>query len=239
MTHPQSHTAALLDLRLGVEMDKHYLDDGEAKLSALDAAIAALSANPPTPTAALREAIARQFPDDPANAARAHAALTEVLSNHPTGWRDIATAPKDGCTLLLGYFNSHGKWRTLRGQWMNDDYIAENWEDPDDAEAGWYETAVEAEEMPNCWRIHPTHWQPLPDAPGAHPAEQQEGDAAGEKDAALLQAMAAEWDRARRGVDSHMPIWDALCEAVGDDADGAGMRQAISAAMQAMNGEGN
>lgn len=63
----------------------------------------------------------------------------------------------------------------------------------------------------------------------AHPAEQQEGGEA--KDAARLKAMAAEWDRARRGVDSSMPIWDALCEAVGDNADGNGMRAAIDAAV--------
>lgn len=47
------------------------------------------------------------------------------------------------------------------------------------------------------------------------------------EDADRLQAMAAEWDRARRGVDSHMPIWESLCEAIGEDADGAGMRAAI------------
>lgn len=47
------------------------------------------------------------------------------------------------------------------------------------------------------------------------------------EDAELLRAMAAEWDRARRGVDSYMPIWEALCEAIGNDADGTGMREAI------------
>lgn len=38
-----SHIAALKDLRLGVEMDRHHLDDGDAKLAALDAALAVLS----------------------------------------------------------------------------------------------------------------------------------------------------------------------------------------------------
>ena len=51
------------------------------------------------------------------------------------------------------------------------------------------------------------------------------------KDAELLQAMAAEWNQNRRGVRyAGMPIWDALCEAVGDDADGTAMRAAIDAA---------
>ncbi|CAB3689632.1 hypothetical protein LMG3458_02062 [Achromobacter deleyi] len=86
------------------------------------------------------------------------------------GWLPIESAPKTGRTLLLGYRNSLGKWRTVRGQWMSFDYIANHWEDPDDVEEGWFETAVEAEEIPNCWRITPTHWMPLPAEPGAAPA---------------------------------------------------------------------
>lgn len=81
------------------------------------------------------------------------------------GWQDIATAPKDGRTVQLGYFNSHGKWRSLRGQWMSADYIAEYWEDPDEGEPGWYETSVEKDDTPNCWRTEPTHWAPLLAAP--------------------------------------------------------------------------
>lgn len=87
------------------------------------------------------------------------------------GWLPIESAPKTGCTLLLGYWNSHGKWRTVRGQWMSAEYIAEYWEEPDDAEEGWFETAVEAEEVPNCWRTTPSHWQPLPAAPGVSTVE--------------------------------------------------------------------
>ncbi|KDC15255.1 hypothetical protein L504_2128 [Bordetella bronchiseptica F2] len=48
---------------------------------------------------------------------------------------------------------------------MSDEYIGNNWEEPDDIEAGWFEMAVEADDVPNCWRIEPTHWQPLPAAP--------------------------------------------------------------------------
>jgi hypothetical protein len=83
-------------------------------------------------------------------------------------WRPIATAPKDGRGLLLGHFNSHGKWRTLRGQWCSADAIAETWEE--DAPEGWYETSVESDDLPNCWWTEPTHWMPLPTAPGATPA---------------------------------------------------------------------
>lgn len=87
------------------------------------------------------------------------------------GWQPIETAPKTGCTLLLGYPNSLGNWRTTRGQWMSEEYIAENWEDPEDVEPGWFETSVEADDLPNCWCIEPTHWMPLP----AAPTQQQEG----------------------------------------------------------------
>ncbi|SIT25264.1 hypothetical protein [Achromobacter sp. MFA1 R4] len=81
------------------------------------------------------------------------------------GWLDIASAPKTGRTLLLGYWNSHGKWRTVRGQWMSAEYIGREWEDPDGVEAGWFETAVEADDEPNCWPVNPSHWQPMPVPP--------------------------------------------------------------------------
>lgn len=103
------------------------------------------------------------------------AALESALRDALDGWQPIATAPKDGRTLLLGYFNSHGKWRTMRGQWMSADYIAENWEEPDNGVEGWHETSVEADETPNCWYTEPTHWMPLPAAPSAKLAQGKKG----------------------------------------------------------------
>jgi hypothetical protein len=88
-------------------------------------------------------------------------------------WQPIETAPKTGRTLLLGYPNSLGKWRTVRGQWMTQEYIDQNWEDPDEAEAGWYETSVEADDAPSCWPITPTYWQPLPTPPADAAIESQ------------------------------------------------------------------
>lgn len=89
-------------------------------------------------------------------------------------WKPIESAPQTGRTLLLGYWNSLGKWRTVRGQWMSAECIAASWEEPDDIEAGWFETSVEAEDVPNCWPIDPTHWMPLPAAPGTPPASAQD-----------------------------------------------------------------
>lgn len=91
--------------------------------------------------------------------------LTAVPPAPTEQWMPIADAPQDGRTLLLGYFNSHGKWRTLRGQWMSEDYIAEYWEEPDGVEPGWFETVVEHDDIPNCWPTDPTHYQLLPSPP--------------------------------------------------------------------------
>ncbi len=82
-------------------------------------------------------------------------------------WQPIETAPKDGRTLLLGYFNSHGKWRTMRGRWYSLDTIVEEWEESDLAGEGWYETVVESDDYPNCWWAEPTHWMHLPPPPAA------------------------------------------------------------------------
>ena len=83
--------------------------------------------------------------------------------SEPSGWMPIETAPKDGRVLWLGYYNAHGNWRTLRGEWISADQIAECCEE--EAEPGWYETAVEAEDPPNAWATSPTHWRPLPKPP--------------------------------------------------------------------------
>lgn len=84
-----------------------------------------------------------------------------------SGWQPIETAPKDGRTLLLGYFNKLGNWRTVRGQWFEQDELDE-WEGDDYGNpADWYETADAADDPPNCWRIEPTHWMPTPQPPRA------------------------------------------------------------------------
>ena len=96
--------------------------------------------------------------------AYARAALAAPAPQAPA-WQPIETAPQDGRTVLLGYFNSHGKWRTLRGQWFSQAEIDDTWKEPDTGEPGWYETVVESDDIPNVWRCCPTHWMPLPAAP--------------------------------------------------------------------------
>lgn len=97
------------------------------------------------------------------------------MTNHPASptpvpaetnaWQAIESAPKDGRAMLLGHFNSHGNWRTIRGAWCSADAIAETWEN--EADEGWYEMAVEADDTPSAWWTEPTHWMPLPAPPGA------------------------------------------------------------------------
>lgn len=83
------------------------------------------------------------------------------------GWQPIAAAQKSGRTLMLGFFNESGKWRTTRGQWFTQEHIDDTWEDADDCKAGWYETPVVGED---CYPVAPTHWMPLPTAPGSTPS---------------------------------------------------------------------
>lgn len=79
-------------------------------------------------------------------------------------WQPIETAPKNQ-NILLGLFNNHNKWRTMRGSWFSKEEIDEYWENPEDFEAGWYEVSVEADDTPNCWPTAPSHWMPLPEPP--------------------------------------------------------------------------
>ena len=108
-------------------------------------------------------------------AGEARSALLHHARMRPAeGWMPIESAPKDGRTLLLGHFNSHGKWRTARGQWFSRNVIEETWEH-EEADEGWYETSVECDADENCWWTEPTHWMPLPQppipaAPGAAPS---------------------------------------------------------------------
>lgn len=83
-------------------------------------------------------------------------------------WREIETAPK-GRTLLVGYTNRAGKWRTVRGHY----YLPQTLELSDDygddygdgfAPEGWYEE-VENSGTINFTDEPPTHWMPLPSRP--------------------------------------------------------------------------
>lgn len=85
-------------------------------------------------------------------------------------WQPIETGPKDGKTVLLGFHNKSGNWRTFRGQWVTREYIDEYFEYPEDTEPCWMETSVNCEDDNNMWFSDPTHWMSLPEAPIKEPS---------------------------------------------------------------------
>jgi len=90
------------------------------------------------------------------------AGAAHVVVHALTAWQPIETAPRDRM-LLVGFFNSLGKWRSMHAQYR-DDLPQHDDADADDeyAEAGWYEGSLEAELL---FPVNPTHWQSLPPAP--------------------------------------------------------------------------
>jgi hypothetical protein len=76
-------------------------------------------------------------------------------------WKPIETAPKDRL-LLVGFFNSLGKWRSMHAQYRDDLPKHDYDEDGDFAPAGWYEGSLEAELLS---LVNPTYWMLLPAPP--------------------------------------------------------------------------
>ncbi len=149
---------------------------------------------------------------------------------NPTGWRDIATAPLNGTVVLLfaRHVDAEASTRVV-GHYLE--------------QYGWIAASYVVQPIA---KLVPSHWMPLPRFPGAHPAEQQEGDAAGEKDAAMLDWMAESgayvaWAPDRDSCHIMLLQDDGnyyLAEGWGcGNYDTA--REAIRAAMQAMKGERN
>ncbi len=86
----------------------------------------------------------------------------------------IESAPK-GRKVLAGYTNSAGKWRTVTARYYPPQTLELDGDDldmDDDGYApeGWYE---ESESQGNILPtdMPPTHWMPLPAAPGAAPSQ--------------------------------------------------------------------
>ncbi len=81
-----------------------------------------------------------------------------------TGWRDIATAPKDGTAILVMQNNwpgcKNGVAEDCNG---HNTYVAAFWSNEDDGNGRWicYMGAVLDPECP----IEITHWRPLPEPP--------------------------------------------------------------------------
>ena len=77
-------------------------------------------------------------------------------------WRPISECkPEPHKSYLLGYKNALGNFVFVRGEWITQEQIDGEWEETD-FEEGWYESAYEADDTPNCWPITPTHYMFVP-----------------------------------------------------------------------------
>jgi hypothetical protein len=84
----------------------------------------------------------------------------------PAGWRPIETAPKDGTALLvmrdIWPGTASGRAEECNG---HNTYVAEWWESEGSDRRGRWVCYMDAVYDPTC-PIVPTHWMPLPAAPG-------------------------------------------------------------------------
>lgn len=95
-------------------------------------------------------------------------------------WLPIATAPTNGCKVIVFYLNRSNKPRTVMARWLNDEEAAESDVDDVGLEAGWYECIDNWDDYTEV-AIHegePTHWMPLPPPPQAPNAGVQAPDTA-------------------------------------------------------------
>jgi hypothetical protein len=148
MSQAQQPEALVLATRLreGHSSLRRDLVPAAVELERLHAHITELDATNLRELTAYRTTVDNQAAE--IEALRARCAELEV------GWLPISEAPKSGRTLMLGFFNASGKWRTTRGQWFSQEQIEDTWENGDDCEEGWYETPVVGEV---CYPVAPTH----------------------------------------------------------------------------------
>lgn len=89
----------------------------------------------------------------------------------PVAWKPITTAPKTGRKVIVTYLNRNNLPRTVIARWLSDEEAAESDDDDVGLEGGWYECIDNWGEYTEV-AIHegePTHWMPLPAAPGTTP----------------------------------------------------------------------
>lgn len=94
--------------------------------------------------------------------------LASALEAHI--WRPIATAPKDGTDVMVGWRHIDS-WFVTNAFWMDGEGV-----EPDDV--GWWSymlSEVSRTKLDGC--AEPTHWMPLPPAPADVPLPPSAGQA--------------------------------------------------------------
>lgn len=94
-------------------------------------------------------------------------AKREPLTDEQVAWQPIETAPK-GRIVLVYYTNRLGKGRVMRARYYLQDTLESDTTESGWADEGWYEES-EAYEYLMLLEGEPTHWMPLPSAPGTAP----------------------------------------------------------------------
>lgn len=94
----------------------------------------------------------------PAMREKLRAALAAAAPNPAGQWQPIETAPKDGRLIVLGARN--GVWLGKHQPVFQSGYVPDN---------PWSSMLLNHDHMAERY-TRPTHWMPLPAAPGAHPA---------------------------------------------------------------------
>ena len=88
----------------------------------------------------------------------------------PVTWQTIETAP-NGRIVLVHYKNRLGNGRTVRARYYLPETLESDATETGWADEGWYEES-EAYEYLMPLEHQPTHWMPLPSAPGTAPQPQ-------------------------------------------------------------------
>ena len=105
-----------------------------------------------------------------------YAAALEQPEREPVAWLPIATAPKTGRKVIVFYLNRNVKPRTVMARWLTDEQAAENDGDDVGLKGGWYECVDNWDDYTEVaiYEGEPTHWMPLPSAPGTtHPPRRE------------------------------------------------------------------
>lgn len=105
------------------------------------------------------------------NAATLRSIASRLAAPAGDGWRDIASAPRDGSRILVGYFNFEGRWVVHEAWWRMP------YESAPRKDCWWCHDkdgtllSADLHFSPEGKRLGATYWQPLPAPPSGAKGE--------------------------------------------------------------------